>query len=136
MLEFTNPYCHTIVLYHLLSTLVYALLRFTNLQLTRFTFCPFWLFATNTQRIIFHHISLLLYELYMTPKWFLLYLYQYFKIVSVRGSCCFSCRIIIVTTVLQFADMYVYRVIYRHMSAIYNVSFAVYVFFSEIIGKS
>ena len=69
------------------STLVYALLRFTNLQLTRFTFCPFWLFATNTQRIIFHPISLLLYELYTTPKCFLLYLYQYFKILSVRGSC-------------------------------------------------
>ena len=33
-------------------------------------------------------------------------------------------------------DMYVYRVIYRHMSAIYNVSFAVYFLFSEIIGKS
>ena len=71
MLEFTNPYCDKIVLYHLLSTLVYGLLRFTNLQLTRFTFCPFWLFATNTQRIIFHHISLLLYELYTTPKWFI-----------------------------------------------------------------
>ena len=35
----------------------------------------------------------------------------------------------------SYFDMYVYRVIYRHMSAIYNVSFAVYVLFSEIIGK-